>query len=55
MMKVHNEIKVSKGKVVKYIDTTFDYIVPEHVSITLEKCERSIISECGVGPLRATP
>ena len=34
---------------------TFNYIVPGQVSITMNNCERSIISECGVWPLRATP
>jgi hypothetical protein len=34
---------------------TFDYTVLGHVSITMENCERSILSEYGVWPLRATP
>jgi hypothetical protein len=55
MRKVYHDIKVNKGKVLNYIGMTFDYIVPGQVSITMENCEQSIISECGVWPLRATP
>jgi hypothetical protein len=51
----YKEIKISKGKVVDYIGMTFDYIVPGQVSITMDNCERFILSECGVWPLRATP
>ena len=55
MRKVYHDIKVNKGKVLNYIGMTFDYIVPGQVSITMENCEQSILSECGVWPLRATP
>jgi hypothetical protein len=55
MRNVYNEINVSKDKVVNYIGITFDYLVPGQVSITMENCERSILSVCGVWPLRATP
>jgi hypothetical protein len=41
----YKEIKTSKGKVVDYIGMTFDYIVPGQVSITMDNCERSILSE----------
>jgi len=51
----YKEIKISKGKVVDYIGMTFDYIVPVQVSITMINFERSILSECGVWSLRATP
>ena len=51
----YKEIKIRKGKVVNYIGMTFDFIVPGQVSITMDNCERSLLSECGVWPLRATP
>jgi hypothetical protein len=51
----YKKIKISKEKVVDYIGMTFDYIVSGQVSITMDNCERSILSECGVQPLRATP
>jgi hypothetical protein len=55
MRNTYKEIKISKGKVVDYIWLNFDYIVPGQVSITMDNCERFILSECGVWPLRATP
>ena len=33
----------------------FDFIVPGRLSITMDNCERSILSEGGVWPSRATP
>jgi len=51
----YKEIKVSKAKVVDYIGINFDYIVPGQVCITMDNIERSILFECGVWPLRATP
>ncbi len=51
----YKEIKIIKGKVFDYIWMTFDFIVPGQVSITMDTCERSLLSECGVWPLRATP
>jgi hypothetical protein len=55
MRNKYKEIKVSKGKVLDYIGMTFDFIVPGQVSITMDNCERSILSEGGVWPLRSTP
>ena len=43
----YKEIKIRKGKVVDYIGMSFDYIVPGQVSITMDNCERAILSECG--------
>jgi len=48
-------IKISKGKVVDYIGMTLDYVVPGHVPITTDNCERSILFEYRVWPLRVTP
>ncbi len=39
---------------VDYIGMTFNYIVPGQVSIAMDNCERSVLSEYGVWPLRAT-
>ena len=55
MRNKYKEIRVNKGKVLDYIGMTFDFIVPGQVSITMDNCERSILSEGGVWPLRATP
>ena len=55
MRRVYKEIKVSKGKVLDYIGMTFDYVVPGQVCITMDNCERDILSECGVWELRQTP
>jgi hypothetical protein len=55
MRKVYREIKVNKGITTDYVGMTFNYIIPGQVSITMENAERSILSECGVWPLRATP
>ncbi len=55
MRKVYKDIKVSKGKVLDYIGMTFDYVVPGQVCMTMEKCERDILSECGVWELMQTP
>ena len=55
MRNKYKEIKVSKGKILDYIGMTFDFIVPGQVSITMDNCERSILSEGGVWPLRSTP
>jgi hypothetical protein len=51
----YKEIKILTRKVVDHIGMTFDFIVPVQVSITMDNCERSILSECGVWPLRVTP
>ncbi len=48
------KIKITTGKVVEYIGITFDFIVPRQVSITMDNCECSIISECGVWLLSVT-
>ena len=53
--KVYNEVRVCKGKVLDYIGMTFDYVIPGQVSITMENCERDILSDCGVWPMRHTP
>jgi hypothetical protein len=55
MRKAYREIKFNKGEFINYIGMTFGYTVLGHVSIKIENCERSILSECGVWPLRATP
>jgi hypothetical protein len=51
----YKEIKISKGKVKDCIGMTVKYIAPGQVSIAIDNCERYILSECGVWPLRATP
>jgi len=51
----YREVKVNKGKIVNYIAMTFDFVLPDQVSITMENFGRSILSECGVWPLRSTP
>ncbi len=48
------EIKIITEKVVDCIGMTSDFIVPGQVSIIMDNCERSILSECGVWPLRVT-
>jgi hypothetical protein len=53
MRKVCRKIKVSKGMKTDYIGTTFNYIVPGQVSITMDITKRSISSECWVWPSRA--
>ena len=55
MRNKYKEIKISKGNVLDYIGVTFDFIVPGQVSITMDSCERSILSEGGVWPLKSTP
>ncbi len=52
MRSKYKEIKVRVGKVFDYIGITFDFIVPGKVSITMDNCERSIMSEGRVWPLR---
>ncbi len=34
---------------------TFDYVIPGQVSITMDSCERDILSDCGVWPMRHYP
>ena len=55
MRNKQKEIKASKGKALDYIGMTFDFIVPVQVSITMDNCERSILSWGGVWSLRSTP
>ena len=52
MRNEYKKIKFSKGKVLDYIGMAFDLIVPGQVSITMDICERSILSEGGLWPLR---
>ena len=44
MRNKYNEIKNNTSKVVDYIGMTFDFIIPGHVSIHVDNCERSILS-----------
>ena len=55
MRNKYEEIKINNiVKVAESIDMTFDSVIPGQVSITMDNCERSILFECGVWPLRAT-
>jgi len=45
MRSKYKKIKVSKGNILNYIGMMFDFIVPGQVSITMENCERSFLSE----------
>ncbi len=51
----YKEINIVTGKVVDYIGMVFDFIVPGQVSITMNNCERFILSDCSVWQLRLTP
>ena len=48
----YKDNKISKGKVVDYIGMTFDDINSGQMTIIMDNFERSILSECGVWPLR---
>ncbi len=48
------EIKIIDGKVVDYIGITIYLDVTRQVFITMDNYERSILSECGMWPLRVT-
>ena len=52
MRKVYKDIKIGKGKVLYYIGMTIDCVVPGQVCITMDNCERDILSGCGVWELR---
>ncbi len=49
------ENTIITGKVVDYIGMTFDFTVSEQVPVTMDNCERFILSESGVWLLRVTP
>ncbi len=55
MRDTYKDINIIDGKVADYIGMTFDFIVPGQVSITMDNCEGSILSECGMCPLRVAP
>ena len=54
MRRKYREVNANKEKIINYIGMTFDFVLPGHVSITMENSERSILSECGVWPMRST-
>ncbi len=44
--RLYREITVNIGKVIKFIDITFNFDLPEQVCMNMENCERSTLSEC---------
>jgi len=55
MCNKYKELNINIRKVVDYIGMTFDTIISGQVSITMDNCERAILSECGLWPLRVIP